>query len=263
VQTGECVDIPTYPRDKRRPSNIKAGRFKVRRFAAAERWGLAFVSTDASDGDDPGFPTLWDDLPPHVRVQGTTRLPMTHGVFVEALLTQPDVVLRLEDLFFELLIEKEPHNVTTGQADDTVIVERYAQRKLPKVNFENPRSLLLLRTEIQRITGLTRLTLRREGGPIEIEMLIGSRPILPYATEILWLVTRARGIGSATVALWPFLHRFGRGPVAVKLSAAHPIPSVGLIRAPRDLWQRISTGSETASGKNILESAHPSFAQSP
>jgi hypothetical protein len=80
------------------------------------------------------------------------------------------------------------------------------------------------------------LTLRREGGPIEIEMLIGSRPILPYATEILWLVSQAHGMGFATTALWPFLDRLGRGPVAVKLSAARSIPSFGLMRAPRDLW---------------------------
>lgn len=244
VETGICVDIPTYPRDPRSQEKVGVPRYKIQRFATAERWGLAFICIDVKTGSEPQFRTLWDDLTPHGRVQGMVRLSMTHGVFVEALLTQPEVVLRLKDPLFDLVIEKEPHSVTTGEMDNTVIVERYAQRKLPRVNFENPRSLLSLRTEIHRITGLARVTLRREDGPIEIEMLIGSRPILPYATEILWLVTRAHGPGRATVTAW----RFGRKPVAVDLSAARPIPAVGLIRKPMDLWQQISPAAIRSQG---------------
>lgn len=257
VRTGACVDIPTYQRDVSRPDNSAAARFTLQRFAAAERCGVVFVCVDATPGIEPQLALPWDDLPDHRLAEGTTRLAMTHTVFVEALLTQPELVLRLEDPLLELVLEKEPRVVTTNFAGDTVIVERYAQRKIPKVNFENPRSLLLLRTETQRVTGLTRLTLRQEGGAVEIEMLIGSRPILPYATEILWRVTQSHGLGSVAIMTW----RLRRNPVTVRLSAARSIPSFGFMRTPRDLWQRMNS-SETIVASDI-EPAHAPAARSP
>lgn len=232
ADTGRCIVIPNQPPDYKVPKPYAAARLD-----AAERHGLVFARLGGSG--QGALEPIWPDIvdTPALR-SDVAVVTMPHDLVVRALLETPKMLVHLDGLVFEIIVEREPH--TASVRDDLVVVERYAQRKPRRVNYALAKSMLLLTTETQAVTGLTRLTLREDGGPVELDMLFAPSPTPPYATRLMWRVFKADGPGRALLRRWRMRGWLGHKPVAVALDEARSSGLPGFAGEPVRLWQALS-----------------------